>query len=236
MRRCAPGVKGTCTACPAFPAACSTPAHPARTIRSARETRFPPLCAPLNSACTCSRMRSASPSWAGLLASQSFWGDRRMRAPFAPPRLSVPRNDDADAQAVETICETDRPDARTLALRSATSCSPMSSWSTPGTGSCQSCGSAGVRGPRYRLRGPMSRWSSLNHALAKASSNAAGSSRKRLEISAYAGSTRSDRSVVSIMGACRFAGSCASGTVATADAFLGANCDFPAGLFVSSHS
>ena len=38
------------------------------------------------------------------------------------------------------------------------------------------------------------------------------------------------------MGACLFDGSCASGTAATADAFLGAYCDLPAGLFVSSHS
>ena len=35
-----------------------------------------------------------------------------MRAPFAPPRLSEPRNVDADAQAVETSCEIDSPDAR----------------------------------------------------------------------------------------------------------------------------
>ena len=44
-----------------------------------------------------------------------------MRAPFAPPRLSVPRNDAADAQAVETSWETDSPEARTFALRSAMS-------------------------------------------------------------------------------------------------------------------
>ena len=41
-----------------------------------------------------------------------------MRAPFAPPRLSEPRNVDADAQAVETSWETDRPDARILRLQS----------------------------------------------------------------------------------------------------------------------
>ena len=38
----------------------------------------------------------------GWLTSQSFCGARRMRAPFAPPRLSEPRKVDADAQAVET--------------------------------------------------------------------------------------------------------------------------------------
>ena len=36
---------------------------------------------------------------------------QRMRAPLAPPRLSEPRNVDADAQAVETSCETDRPES-----------------------------------------------------------------------------------------------------------------------------
>ena len=40
-----------------------------------------------------------------------------MRAPFAPPRLSEPRKVDADAQAVDTSCETDSPDARIFALQ-----------------------------------------------------------------------------------------------------------------------
>src|ERR1700738_307106 len=50
------------------------------------------------------------------------------------------------------------------------------------------------------------------------------------------GSTRSARSVVSIIGACRFDGSCASGTVSLASGFLGVHCFAPAGLVVSSHS
>ena len=50
------------------------------------------------------------------MTAQSFCGARRMRAPLAPPRLSVPRNDDADAQAVETSWEIDSPDARILLL------------------------------------------------------------------------------------------------------------------------
>ena len=61
-----------------------------------------------------SRVFSTFASWAGWLTSQSFCGARRMRAPFAPPRLSEPRNVDADAQAVETSSETDRPEARIL--------------------------------------------------------------------------------------------------------------------------
>src|SRR6266404_5107181 len=59
----------------------------------------------------------------------------------------------------------------------------------------------------------MSRCVSLNHARANASANWAGFSKKRLEIFSYAGSSRSDRSVVSIAGAWRLARSWASGIV-----------------------
>src|SRR6185369_8790138 len=45
-----------------------------------------------------------------------------------------------------------------------------------------------------------------------------------------------DMSVVSIIGACRFDASCASGTVPWASGFLGVHWFAPAGLFVSSHS
>jgi hypothetical protein len=44
-----------------------------------------------------------------------------MRAPFAPPRLSEPRKVDADAHAVETNSEIDRPDARIFAFSAALS-------------------------------------------------------------------------------------------------------------------
>src|SRR6185503_8534287 len=50
------------------------------------------------------------------------------------------------------------------------------------------------------------------------------------------GSIFSERSVVSIMGACRFDLSCASGTVPCASGFFGFHCLAPAGLCVSSHS
>ena len=43
-------------------------------------------------------------------------------------------------------------------------------------------------------------------------------------------------SVVSIIGAWRFEGSCASGTVPWASAFFGVHCQAPAGLLVSSQS
>ena len=42
-------------------------------------------------------------SCSGLLASQSFWGASRIRAPFAPPRKSESRKVEALAQAVSTI-------------------------------------------------------------------------------------------------------------------------------------
>src|SRR5262245_33746058 len=57
---------------------------------------------------------------------------------------------------------------------------------------------------------------------------------KRREIFSYAGSSRSDRSVVSIVGKRRFDGSCASGIVAVPP--LATHWCAPAGLLVSSHS
>jgi hypothetical protein len=59
-----------------------------------------------------SRVSSTVASWAGWLTSQSFCGARRIRAPFAPPRLSEPRKVEADAQAVETSSEIDSPEAK----------------------------------------------------------------------------------------------------------------------------
>ena len=64
------------------------------------------------------------------------------------PRLSVPRNVDADAHAVATSCGTVRPAPSTLAFSAATSCAFTSSWSTAGTGSCQISRSFGTSGPR----------------------------------------------------------------------------------------
>ena len=118
-----PGVKGTFTSWPPFFAACSTAATPPSTIRSASETFLPPVCAALNSFWMPSSFDSTLASSAGWLTSQSFCGARRMRAPLAPPRLSEPRNVEADAQAVETSSETDRPDARIFAFSAAMSCS-----------------------------------------------------------------------------------------------------------------
>src|SRR2546422_1681084 len=124
-----------------------------------------------------------------------------MRAPFAPPRLSEPRNVEADAQAVETNSDTDTPEERILAFNAVISSSPISGWFTAGIGSCHGSVSFGTSDPRYRAIGPMSRCVSLNQARANAFANCSGFSRKRFEIISYLGSKRRARSVVSIDGA-----------------------------------
>jgi hypothetical protein len=68
-------------------------------MRSASEIFLPPDCAWLNSAWIFSGVETTVWSSAGSLTSQSFCGARRMRALFAPPRLSVDRNEAADRQA-----------------------------------------------------------------------------------------------------------------------------------------
>ena len=85
-----PAVKGT-----SAPEACSIPTFPARTITSAIE-------APESDAIASSTSNTRE-SCSGLLASQSFCGVRRIRAPLAPPRKSEPLNVDALAQAVSTM-------------------------------------------------------------------------------------------------------------------------------------
>ena len=72
-----------------------------------------------------------------------------MRAPLAPPRLSVPRNVDAEAHAVETSWETVRPEARIVVLeRGDVVRADQLVRSTAGTGSCQMSSSEGTSGPR----------------------------------------------------------------------------------------
>ena len=230
-----PGANGTVTSCPAFFAACSTAAHPPRTIRSASETFLPPDCAPLKSCWICSRVRSTCASSAGLLTSQSFCGARRIRAPLAPPRLSVPRKLAADAQAVETSWEMDSPEARILPLRAAMS-SPRSARDRP-----RGRGPATAAAPEPTGRGSARRapcrgaaacttpWRTRRRAGPDSRGSASRSARR-------SGPSSAHRSVVSIIGACRFDGSCASGTVPWASGFLGVHCFAPAGLVVSSHS
>src|SRR5262249_43319375 len=118
--------KGTLTSCPAFFAAASIAAHPPRTIRSASETLVLPFCEPSKAFWIASSFPRTVLSWAGWLTSQSFCGAKRIRAPFAPPPLSETGKVDDDAQAVETSCETERPDARIFALRAEMSLGPIS--------------------------------------------------------------------------------------------------------------
>ena len=143
-----PAVKGTFTPTPAAFAAFSTAALPPRTIRSASETFLPPLALSLNAFWIASSFLSTFASSAGLFTSQSFCGLRRMRAPFAPPRLSEPRNVEADAHAVETSCDTDRPLARIFCFRAAMSLSLIRLRAAAGIGSCQISVSFGTSGPR----------------------------------------------------------------------------------------
>lgn len=71
-----------------------------------------------------------------------------MRAPLAPPRLSLPRKEEADAHAVDTSWDTDRSEARIRPLRAAMSSAPMSWCVTSGSGSCHNSTSEGTSGPR----------------------------------------------------------------------------------------
>src|SRR6266850_6283121 len=80
----------------------------------------------------------------------------------------------------------------------------------------------------------MSRCVSLYQARAKASAKACGLSRNLREIFSNAGSKRSVRSVVSIVGLCFLPGICASGMISGAS--LATHCLAPAGDLVSSHS
>src|SRR6476659_1863470 len=70
---------------------------------------------------------SAGTSVSGSLTAQLRCGSRRMRAPLAPPRLSLLRNVEADAHAVTTSCDTDRPESRSWLLRAPMSSASMSS-------------------------------------------------------------------------------------------------------------
>ena len=69
-----------------------------------------------------------------------------MRAPLAPPRMSVPRNVDAEAHAVDASCDTVRPESRIRVLRSAISSALIVPAGGAGTGSCQISSSAGTSG------------------------------------------------------------------------------------------
>ena len=62
--------------------------------------------------------------------------------------LRDPRNVEADAQAVETSCDTVNPESIIFVLRDAISSSLISTWSTSGIGSCHKNFSCGTSGPK----------------------------------------------------------------------------------------
>ena len=150
-----PGVKRTFVLTPAFFAASSTATVPPSTMRSARETFFADFL--LNALWIFSSSARTFFNSLGLFASQFFCGSRRIRAPFAPPRLSVPRNVDADAHAVVTNCAMVRLLLRIFFFNSSTSDLPITFFDRAGSGSCQINSSFGTSGPRYRAAGPISR-------------------------------------------------------------------------------
>ena len=81
-----PGVNGTVIVRPAAFAAISMPTPPASTIRSAIDTVLP---APLNVPAMPSSLLSTGASATASLAGQLRCGSKRIRPPFAPPRLSL---------------------------------------------------------------------------------------------------------------------------------------------------
>ena len=88
-----------------------------------------------------SSLRTTWANSSGSLDSQPACGWRRMRPPLAPPRLSLPRNEDAAFHAVDTSCGTVSPEARIASFNSATSASL--SWLCP----------VGTMSPQQRLLG-----------------------------------------------------------------------------------
>ena len=123
-----------------------------RPARSGRRAR--PACRRLRvverSAMPSSVRRARAASCVGSLTSQPLCGSSRIRAPLAPPRLSLPRNVDADGPGGR------RPAARRSARRRAICCLERRDVGVvdevvrrpPGRGSCQSSSSAGTSGPR----------------------------------------------------------------------------------------
>ena len=140
-----PGAKGTSIGVPASRAAFSMAAAPPSTITSANETFLLPE---LKFSWTFCRAASTLASSVGSFTAQSFWGASRMRAPFAPPRMSVSRYEAAEAQAVRTSSGTVRPVARICFFSAVASASLMRAPSTGGTGSCQISASSGTSSPR----------------------------------------------------------------------------------------
>ena len=174
-------------------------------------------------------------SSAASLDAQLRWGSRRMRAPLAPPRLSVPRKRGGRGPGGAHQLLHGEPGGEDRLLEGGDVVVGHQLALDAGTGSCHSWGS-GTHGPRKRSTGPMSRCSSLYQALRERQANSSGCSRKRREIFSYSGSKRRARSVVSMVGGRVSEPSSGSGTVLAPAPSLGCHWCAPAGLLVSSHS
>ena len=182
------------------------------------------------------RLAARSRAAAGSFASQSFCGARRRRAPFAPPRLSVPRNEAADAQAVATSRGIDSPEARIFSFSAATSSCADQLVVDRGDGVLPQLRLRHPRAEVARRPGPC-RGAAACTTPSRTRPRARPDARRSAWRSARrSGSSLSARSVVSIIGAWRLDGSWASGTVPWASASLGVHCFAPAGLVVSSQS
>ena len=142
-----------------------------------------------------------------------------MRAPFAPPRLSEPRNVEADAQAVETSSATVRPEARIFALSAAMSFSPIERMVH---------GRDRVLPDQHLLRHERAQITLDRPHVAMGQLVPGAGERVRELVGMLVEAARdflvgrverSARSVVSMVGTCFFDGSCASGTSGAAPFF-----------------
>jgi hypothetical protein len=122
-----PGANGTVTSWPAFFAACST--RRIRPGRSGRRANHLPLvgsCAVEVLLDLLEGLQRLGKLRGVVHLPVALWRHTD-RAPFAPPRLSVPRKVAAAAQAAETSRPTESPESRILAFSAAMSCSSTSS-------------------------------------------------------------------------------------------------------------
>ena len=113
-----PGVNGTVTSCPRLLRRGFHRRAAAEHDQVGERDLLAALCAALKSLRIASSSANTFVEFGRLVGfDQSFCGSRRMRAPLAPPRRSVPRNVEAEAHAVFTSCGIDRPDVEHLLLQ-----------------------------------------------------------------------------------------------------------------------
>ena len=142
-----PGTKAISMSCPRSAAALSIAAAPPRTIMSAMLIALLPRALSLNSPRTFSSAASVEASSSVSFTSHEFMGASRTRAPLAPPRISLSRYEDAEAQAALTSDDVLAPDFKIAFLSFLISRLLTRSWSTAGIGSCHINTSSGTSEP-----------------------------------------------------------------------------------------